>query len=206
MTTPDSGAGGRSAGSTMNPPGSDEVRRALLGTAWFREVLDAAAALELPHWWVAAGAVRDAVWDARYGLGEHPPRDVDVIWFDPRAERDADGEAELRLGARLPEVRWDVKNQAHVHRWYPARFGLEVEPFQSTLDAVATFPEPASCVAVRLDGHGEFVVAAPHGLDDLLAGIWRHNPQRATFQHFADRVARKRPAERWPAVRVLGLD
>ncbi|MEV0725423.1 nucleotidyltransferase family protein [Micromonospora purpureochromogenes] len=35
-------------------------------------------------------------------------------------------------------------------------------------DAVATWPEYATAVAVRLDASDQVVVCAPHGIDDLL--------------------------------------
>jgi hypothetical protein len=35
-------------------------------------------------------------------------------------------------------------------------------------------------VAVRLERTGSIEVLAPHGLDDLLDGVWRWNPTRVT--------------------------
>ncbi|MFI9643230.1 nucleotidyltransferase family protein [Micromonospora sp. NPDC051925] len=48
-----------------------------------------------------------------------------------------------------------------------------------------------------------FEVCAPHGLDDLLDGVWRRNPARAGAEISRQRLARHRPAERWPGVRVV---
>jgi len=46
-------------------------------------------------------------------------------------------------------------------------------------------------------------VCAPLGLADLLGGVWRRNPTRASLAVSMARLARHRPAERWPAVRVI---
>ena len=73
-----------------------------------------------------------------------PPRDVDLGFFDGAdvsPERDREVEAALR--ERAPGLPWEAKNQAAVHLWYPARFGMAVEPFGSSADAIATFPETA---------------------------------------------------------------
>jgi hypothetical protein len=90
-----------------------------------------------------------------------------------------------------------------VHTWYPARFGVEVEPLTSTLDGIATWPETATAVAVRLGPAGTLEVAAPYGLDDLLDGVWRRNPRRVTAAEAARRLEGKQPSVRWPSVVVV---
>jgi hypothetical protein len=78
-----------------------------------------------------------------------------------------------------------------------------VTPLQTIADAVATWPEYATAVAVRPDAHDRLVVCAPYGLDDLLDGVWRRNPTRVSQETSRQRLARHRPTERWPGVRVL---
>jgi uncharacterized protein len=91
-----------------------------------------------------------------------------------------------------------------VHTWYPARFGgPPVEPLLSIADAIATWPEFHTCVAVRLDARDRVEICAPYGLGDLLGGVWRPNPLRISAERSAERLARQRPAERWPGVRVV---
>jgi hypothetical protein len=156
--------------------------------------------LELPDWFVGAGAVRDLVWDVRFGAGFEPARveDIDVVYFDPD---DLAHEAELAVEARLqasrPELEWDAKNQARVHLWYPERFGEEVEPLPSTEAGIATWPETATCVGVRLEPDDHLTITAPHGLEDLLDGLWRLNPVRVTEEEAERRFARKDPIRRW---------
>ncbi|WP_233579482.1 nucleotidyltransferase family protein [Verrucosispora sp. FIM060022] len=107
----------------------------------------------------------------------------------------------LRSGKHQP---WEAKNQAAVHTWYPAKFGTgPVPPLRSIAEAVATWPEYATAVAIRLDPHDHIAVCAPHGLDDLLDGIWRPNPTRVSPETSRQRLARHRPTERWPRVRVI---
>jgi len=72
----------------------------------------------------------------------------------------------------------------------------------SVHDAVATWPETATCVAVRQRPDG-MEVCAPHGLADLLDGIWRVNPIRVTPAISEARLARQRVRVRWPRVRVV---
>ena len=156
-----------------------------------------------PSWLVSAGAIRDLVWDALHDRPPAAPRDIDVAFFDPQdlaPAREATVTAALKQ--RAPDLPWDAKNQAAVHLWYPERFGVAVEPFRSTAEAVATFPETASCVGLRLQPDDDLLVVAPYGLDDLFGLVCRHNPQRVPPSVYTQRVSEKRWRERWPKLSV----
>jgi len=214
---------------------ADRLRRMVTASPWLTRVLATVRGSGLPDAWVGAGTVRDLVWGELYGSGFDPDavRDVDVVYFDPadlgRARDDAATEL---LRDAWPAVPWEARNRAAVHTWYADRFGGEpVPPFASVAEAVATWPETATAVAVRLagagdvggdvggavggavsgdvsgdvgeDAGGEVEVCAPLGLDDLFAGVWRRNPRRVSLAESRARLARHRPAERWPGVRVI---
>jgi hypothetical protein len=174
-------------------------------TPWLMDALAAARDVDAPDWLIGAGALRTAVWDRLHGFAEPTPlADVDLGFFDPADVTDArDEEIEAALRVRLPGVPWQAKNQAAVHLWYPKRFGFEVEPFASTAEAIATFPETATSVAVRLESDDRLTVIAPYGLDDLLGLVHRHNPRRATIEIYEQRLITKRIAERWPRVTIV---
>lgn len=185
-------------------PRADELIALVERCPWLVEVLRVVAATERTAW-VGAGVVRDVVWDTRFARGFDPAsvKDVDVAYFDDRdLSRQRDRQLEEELSRRRPDVEWDAKNQAAVHTWYPARFGVDVDPLPSVPDAVATWPETAVAVAVRLRDD-VLEIAAPLGLDDLLDGVWRRNPRRVTVDEYRRRLARKRPEARWPGVRVV---
>jgi len=184
-----------------------DVRLAELvsGEPWMMRALDAVTASGLPCAWIGAGAIRDLVW-GRYHGGFDPAtvKDVDVAYFDAddlRMERDLAAQEMLwRVGPGLP---WEATNQAAVHLWYHHYFGgAPVESIASVHDAVATWPETATCVAVR-NGPDGIEVCAPHGVADLLDGVWRVNPVRVTPAISRARLARQRVQVRWPRVRIV---
>jgi uncharacterized protein len=184
---------------------ADELRAILAAEPWFMDVLEVVAEVDPPDWFVGAGAVRDLVWDVRFGGGFEPARvkDVDVAFFDPHdLTSGRDAEVELALSTRRPEVTWDAKNQAAVHRWYPERYGLEVAPLRSTAEGIGTWPEPCTCVGARLEADGALMVVAPLGLDELLDGTWSRNPVRVTPEEAERRRLRKDPVRRWTGVTV----
>ena len=114
--------------------------------------LRAAREVAAPDWLISAGAIRDAVWDAlHHRRPTAVPRDVDVGFFDACDLTPArDAAVPAALCQRDPSLPWETKNQAAVHLWYPRAFGFDVPPFRCCAEAVATFPEIASCVGVRL--------------------------------------------------------
>jgi hypothetical protein len=76
-------------------------------------------------------------------------------------------------------------------------------PLTSIEAAVATWPETATAVATRLEYDNTVHLCEPHGLDDLLAGIWRRNPTRVSVTESRARLARHRPQQSWPGVSVI---
>jgi len=174
-------------------------------TPWLLEALRAARDVDPPDWLVGGGVLRDLVWDRLHGRSRPaPPRDVDLAFFDPaRLDRARDAEVEAALATRLPGVPWDAKNQAAVHTWYDRVFGGQVTPLRSAADGVATWPETATAVAVRLHPNDQLEVVAPCGLQDLFGLVCRRNPRRVTVDHYRRRVRDKHVAERWPGVEII---
>lgn len=137
------------------------------------------------------------------GFSAEDVHDIDVAFFDPgdlSAQRD---DAARQTLSALLDRPWEATNQAAVHTWFSEYFGgPTVAAFTSIHDAVATWPETATCVAIRTTPIG-LDVCAPHGLADLLDGVWRRNPARVSTDNSAVRLARHRVADRWPSVTVI---
>jgi uncharacterized protein len=174
-------------------------------TPWLLEALRAARDVDPPDWLVGGGVLRNLVWDRLHGRSRPaPPRDVDLAFFDPtRLDPTRDAEIEAALASRLPGIPWDAKNQAAVHTWYDRVFGPQVPPLRSAADGVATWPETATAVAVRLHADDRLEIVAPCGLEDLFSLVCRRNPRRVTVDHYRRRVLDKRITERWPEVEIV---
>ncbi len=102
-----------------------------------------------------------------------------------------------------PGVPWEVTNQAAVHHWFESYFGHAVEPLTSLEEAVASWPEYATSVGLRLEADDAISVIAPLGLEDLFACVVRRNPSRVSVDTYRQRIEQKRYALRWPKVRVV---
>lgn len=193
----------------VDPPGprTAELAELIRSSPWLLDVLTVVRDAGLPDAWIGAGVLRDLVWGQRYGSGFNPRdvRDVDVAFFDPDDLTPGNDLAATELLRRHePAVPWEATNQAAVHTWYAGDFGTgPVAALGSVAEAVATWPETATCVAARLDTAGTLHVCAPLGLDDLLNGVWRRNPRRVTVELSRARLARHQPHRRWPKVHVI---
>lgn len=168
--------------------------------AWRLDVLRQARALRLPDWWLAAGFVRNLVWDRLHGYSPATPlNDIDLVYFDAShasVRIDRAHESALRRVAPLP---WSVKNQARMHRRHGHR------PYASIEEALSVWVECETVVAVTLDDDGRIRLTAPLGTASLLSGRVTHNPRHGDSEVFRQRVVAKGWQRRWPGLEFRGL-
>jgi len=149
----------------------------------------------LPDALLAAGFVRNCVWDYLHQLSPTPLSDVDLIYFDAghqNVERDVALEACLR--SKKPIVCWDVKNQARMGQ-------CNCDPdYTSSLDAMRYWPEQQTAVGIRLDGSRE--VVSSFGLVCLFSAELNVGPFRSESLLFK-RALKKGWFQRWPRLHLV---
>jgi hypothetical protein len=163
------------------------------------EQLRAVRTLDLPDWCIAAGFVRNRVWDHLHGIvPPRPPVDIDVLYFDTADVSKACEEAYEKRLNRLLDAPWQVRNQARMHVW------KNLPPHRSTADAMTYWLETVTAVGVRLETDDSLTVVAPLGTDDLLGLRCRPTAfGRTRRDEYEARIASKRWRELWPKVRFL---
>jgi hypothetical protein len=167
-------------------------------------MLDRAMSLDLPDWYLGAGCITQTVWNALHGYDlTFGIKDYDLIYFDAEdlseeAERAVEGRAIELMSDLAAKV--DVTNEARVHRWYEERFRRAIDPYQSSADAIATWPTTASSVGVRRRS-GTLEVCAPFGLEDLFLMIVRPNKRQVSREVYEAKAMRW--GEKWPRLTVL---
>jgi hypothetical protein len=159
--------------------------------------LKAVANLGLPDCWLAAGFVRNMVWDALHGYAPTPLSDVDVIFYDSGDQAGARAQsAQEALHAHHPHQHWEVRNQARMH----ASNGDP--PYKDSADAMSFWPEIETAIGACLDSHGELQLLAPFGTESLTAGFITPNPRRS-YELFLSRVQSKKWLQKWPSLRIV---
>jgi len=180
-------------------------RAALDRNRTLADVLDRAAGMNLPGWYLVAGCLYQTVWNVVTG---QPPQagilDYDLAYFDAS---DLSWDAEdtvIRAGnevfAGLP-VPVQIRNQARVHLWYEPKFGVPCPPHESAEAAIDTFEATTACLGVRLEPGGQWRVYAPHGLSDVFNLVVRPNPVLAPRAVYEAKTTRWR--RQWPGLTVL---
>ena len=168
--------------------GEDTLRMQALGIA---------AACNLPDWCLAAGFVRNLVWDKVYQSSfMQPLNDIDLIYFNPAdtsEQSDRLLEQRLRRSTKLP---WSVKNQARMH------LRNNDHPYQSTVDAMSYWVELETAIGARFDAHGNIELVSPFGFKSLFSGTISLNPKRAKLLDFNRRINEKKWLEIWPDLKV----
>lgn len=182
-----------------------ELSRLIRSTPWLMSILETVRECNPPDWLVGAGVIRNLVWDHLHQYQTPTPlADIDVIFFDPQDVRpERDRMAQQQLAQRLPHVPWEATNQAAVHLWYEEVFGFSVPALHTSEEAVGTWPETATSVAVRLLATDEIYIVAPCGLSDLFKMVLRRNPSRVTRELFVQRLHSKEILRKWPQVQVI---
>lgn len=150
---------------------------------------------------LAAGCIRNTVWQVLSGQAVRLQSDVDVVFFDPQRPASDDLKIYAALRQRAPQFSWQVKNEV-----YMAHYNFSDTPdFTSVADAIGHFVEVPTCVGAYLAGD-DLKVIAPHGLDDLFAMRCRPIPfYQQDDRHmaiFRERMAAKQWVQEWPSLQV----
>lgn len=182
----------------------DGLVRIVRGTPWLCEALRVVREAGPAGAYVAAGAVRDTVWNFLTGRSPSGPQgDVDVVYWADSESADQCSRHQERLLEIEPRLDWEVTNQATVHLWHWRTQGDRIAPHKTVADGVASWPETATAVGVRLSAEDAIEVLAPFGLDDLFEMRLRYNPAQARPDVFWKRIEAKRWTQRWPELRII---
>ncbi|RAH38050.1 nitrate reductase [Halomonas sp. SL1] len=176
---------------------ADMVRKWIENDPERRQALAAASRLSLPDWCLAAGFVRNLVWDKLHQFTSITPlNDIDLVYFDPSdisASRDRDLEHRLSSILHFP---WSVKNQARMH----TRNGDS--PYTSTSDAMSQWVEVETAVGATLKNGQDISLISPFGLKALFELTVTLNPNNPKPHALDKRLCDKRWLETWPKLSV----
>ncbi|KQV44245.1 MULTISPECIES: nucleotidyltransferase family protein [unclassified Rhizobium] len=185
----------------------DDLKAVILASPLIAPLLARWSDLQLPDGWLAAGALAQTVWNARFALpANHGITDIDIVYLDiDDLSETAESAHAARIRAAFNDlpVHLDIKNEARVHLWYEAKFGYAIAPYRSIEDAVSTFPTTATAIALRPRPNG-FDLCAPYGIDDLMNATVRPNKKQITSDVYATKIARWTAL--WPQLRIIDWD
>lgn len=175
----------------------DRLERLLRKDPFRMEVLKLVASLELPDCYIAAGFVRNLVWDYLHGYPSSKLNDIDVVYFNSNeTDNDDCQKFETILHHKSPDINWQVKNQGLMHLRNKDR------PYENSTDAMTFWPEKETAIGVRLSGDGQIYINAPFGIESLFRCEITFNP-KTDKKIFLKRLESKQWLKLWPDLRVI---
>ena len=153
--------------------------------------------LELNDSWLAAGSVRNFIWNL---LSDKPAfdceTDVDVIFFDPDVSYEETLAIESKLKEDFPQYQWELKNQVYMHQHSP-----HTAPYRNSCDAMSKYPERCTAIGLRLHSDATLELFAPYGLEDILSFQVRPTPHflenEDRMKLYQKRLSKKNWQEKW---------
>ncbi len=165
-------------------------------------ILQAIADRHLIQGALAAGSIRNTVWQVLSHQRIQLSSDIDVVFFDPKRPYEDNLTIQAELKKRLPQYEWQVKNEVYMNTH---NFN-NVPPFTSVADAIGHFVETPTCVGAYLDESGQLRLIAPHGVADLLNFVCRpvqsYQQDAAHMAIFNQRMAEKQWQQKWPQLTI----
>ena len=162
------------------------------------KALEFASGLGLKDWCLAAGFVRNLVWDRLHGNELSTAlNDIDLIYFnanDSSEQTDRHHEQYLKSLSHYP---WSVKNQARMHIT-----NMDC-PYLSTADAMSYWVELETAIGVRLSKNNDLELVAPFGLGSLFENTITINNKRRKTKEFKARIKDKKWLEHWPNLKII---
>ena len=163
-----------------------------------REILEIIRSLELKDSWLAAGSVRNFIWNILSGkTGFDAETDVDVIFFDPTVSYEKTLQLEMELRKAFPAYSWELKNQVYMHIHSP-----NTQSYTSSKDAMSKYPECCTAIGLRLLEDDKLELFAPYGLADIRAFQVRPTPHFLADAErkklYMERLSKKNWQAKWP--------
>lgn len=153
---------------------------------------------------LAAGSIRNTVWQVLSGQPVMFNSDIDVVFFDLERPASDDLKIYQQLTDKAPQYQWQIKNEV-----YMAHYNFDKDPeFTSVTDAIGHFVEVPTCIGAFLD-ENQIKLIAPYGVDDLIN--FRCSPipyYRQDAKHMAiyqQRMAQKQWHQQWPKLQIDGI-
>ncbi|ABV88109.1 nucleotidyltransferase family protein [Shewanella pealeana] len=145
-----------------------QIKLWLLEDDYRLNALRIAEQIKLNDWMLAAGFVRNLVWDKLHNI-QTELNDIDFIYFDQSdLSSGRDGEIEAELNRIAPMYPWSVKNQARMH------LRNQHQQYASSIDAMSYWPEKQTAVGVSCQLTLSPASASDHSLES--AELALHSP------------------------------
>ena len=133
-------------------------------------LLEIVESLHLQQVCICAGTIRNNIWNILLDKEVSFDTDIDVVFYDLSISWEKTIKIEKRLKKDYPTYKWELRNQAYMHKKNP-----NTQSFESVEEALSKFPE--TCTAIGMYKEGNTIkLIAPFGTHDLMNFIVTPTP------------------------------
>ena len=136
------------------------------------DMLDYIDSLNIPNFYIAAGSIFQTVWNyydgkpLNYGI-----KDIDVIYYnsnDLSVDTDLKYYEIIKKYAESKKYNYeiDVSNEARMHIWKKEKFGIDIEQYKSSEDAINKWIATVHAIGIT-KYKNKIRIYAPYGLNDI---------------------------------------
>ena len=160
--------------------------------------LKLASSLGLHDWCLAAGFVRNLIWDHLHGATATTPlNDIDLIYHSTEDLAQATDLVYERKLIGLSTHPWSVKNQARMHERNAD------QPYRSCADAMTFWVEVETAVGAYYSLTDGVKLLTPFGLQANFSSTITMNKKRPKPEAFVNRIATKHWIKQWPKLEII---
>ena len=179
-----------------------ELKAILFQNELLSSILEKASTLDLPDWYLGAGAIAQTVWNYKNGFDlSHGITDYDLVYFDTDITEEKQNQYVRKAKELFGGLRVDIVNEARVHLWYRKQFGTDIAPYTSTESAIDTWPTTATSIGIKKTADGTVNIYAPFGLHDLFSLTIRANKNLISKAIYQQKV--EKWLKVWPNLNVI---
>ena len=179
-----------------------ELKAILFQNKVLASIFEKASILDLPDWYLGAGAIAQTVWNHKNGFDlSQGIKDYDLVYFDTDVTEEKQSQYVKKAKELFGDLPVDIVNEARVHLWYREQFGKDIAPYTSTESAIDTWPTTATSIGITMAADGTVKIYAPYGLDDLLSLTVRANKNLISKAIYQQKV--EKWLKVWPNLDVI---
>lgn len=138
------------------------------------KILDFLEILNLPNFYIVAGAVFQTIWNNldKKSLNSNV-KDIDIIYYDAKnLSKDCEKELENKIVASLNDMglnyEIDLHNEARIHLWKKANENKKIKQYTNSEDAINQFVVTIHAIGITKK-QGKIKIYAPYGLSDIFS-------------------------------------
>jgi hypothetical protein len=153
------------------------LEKMLLENNLVKDTLKLLNKLDINDCIIGGGLLRNSIWNKILDKGEsYGINDIDIVYFC-KSERDKYKKFD---GLEVHGFQLQFRNQAFMHEWYDWYKVFKCEPLESLEDAVQSWSEVCTCVAIGPYTNNR--ISLPYGGYDLENFIVRQNVNSPAFR------------------------